>query len=178
MSIPTLQDVLREADRKHSALGHFNFSDIVVLKAVAGEAHQFSAPVLVGVSESEREFLGIAQAAALVRSIRDEWEMPIYLNADHTHSLEKALEAAEAGFDMIVFDASRHAFDDHVLQTRQAVETVKSVNPNIVVEGELGFIPPFRPTWVRLQLLRRPDNSWKQPRWTCLRPRWAPCTEC
>ena len=110
MSIPNLQDGLREADRKHIALGHFNFSDIVVLKAV-GEAHQFRAPVLVGVSESEREFLGIAQAVALVRSIRDEWEMPIYRNADHTHSLEKALEAAEAGFDVIVFDASTHAFE-------------------------------------------------------------------
>ncbi len=39
-------------------LGHFNFSELVVLKAVAATARQLGVPVLVGVSESEREFEG------------------------------------------------------------------------------------------------------------------------
>jgi fructose/tagatose bisphosphate aldolase len=41
-----------------------------------------------------------------VRSLREEFDFPIFLNADHTHSLTKAVEAARAGFDAIVFDAS------------------------------------------------------------------------
>ena len=41
---------------------------------------------------------------------------------------------------MVVFDASAHALDENVEQTKKAVEAVKSVNPGIVVEGEIGYI--------------------------------------
>jgi fructose-bisphosphate aldolase class II len=140
MSISGLRNALRDADQDHTALGHFNFSELVVLKAVAAVARQLHVPVLVGVSESEREFVGVKQAAALVKSIREDSGISIFLNADHTHSLEKALEAAQAGFDMIVFDASAHGFEENVNATRRAVEAVKFINTEIVVEGEIGYI--------------------------------------
>jgi fructose-bisphosphate aldolase class II len=41
-------------------------------------------PVVVGVSEGERDFVGVKQVAALVRSLRDEYGCSIFLNADHT----------------------------------------------------------------------------------------------
>ena len=140
MSIRGLRDALRDADQVHTALGHFNFSELVVLKAVAAVTRQLDLPVLVGVSESEREFVGVRQAAALVKSIREDSGISIFLNADHTHSLEKAVEAARAGFNMIVFDASPHGFDENVTATRRAVEAVKSINAEILVEGEIGYI--------------------------------------
>ena len=140
MSVLGLRDALRDVDHNHMALGHFNFSELVVLKAVATVARELQAPVLVGVSESEREFIGVRQAAALVKSIREEFGMPIFLNADHTHSTEKVVEAAQAGFDMVVFDASAHGFDENVAQTCTAVEAAKSINPEIIVEGEIGYI--------------------------------------
>src|ERR1700761_3125087 len=107
MPIPTLRQALQTVSAQRRALGHFNFSELVVLKAVADTARELKIPVVVGVSEGEREFIGTRQAAALVKSIRDEYQLPIYLNADHTHSLEKSIEAAKAGFDLIVFDASK-----------------------------------------------------------------------
>lgn len=140
MSMPGLREVLGDADREHVAIGHFNFSELVVLKAVTAVARQLGVPVLVGVSESEREFIGVRQAAALVESMCDEFGMPVFLNADHTHSLEKAVEAAKAGFDMVVFDASARGFDENVEQTKRAVEAVKSIHPDIIVEGEIGYI--------------------------------------
>jgi len=140
VSIRGLRDALRDADQVHTALGHFNFSELVVLKAVAAVTRQLDLPVLVGASESEREFVGVGQAAALVKSIREDSGISIFLNADHTHSLEKAVEAARAGFDMIVFDASAHGFDENVTATRRAVEAVKSINAEILVEGEIGYI--------------------------------------
>jgi len=80
------------------------------------------------------------QVAALVRSMREEFDFPIFLNVDHTHSLEKALEAAKSGFDAIVFDASALPFEENVRQTKEAVQAVKSINPAILVEGEIGDI--------------------------------------
>jgi fructose/tagatose bisphosphate aldolase len=136
----TLQEVLKEAERSHVAVGHFNISDLVALKAVVASAREHNVPVLVGVSEGERQFMGVRQVAALVKSIRDEYDHPIFLNADHTHSLAKAEEAAKAGFDEILVDGSTLSFEENVKQTKRAVEAIKSINPAIVVEGEVGYI--------------------------------------
>jgi fructose-bisphosphate aldolase class II len=54
--------------------------------------------------------------------------------------LERALEAAKAGFDLIVFDASTKPFEENVKLTRAAVQQLKSVNPDILVEAEVGYI--------------------------------------
>ncbi|MBS0419839.1 MAG: class II fructose-bisphosphate aldolase [Proteobacteria bacterium] len=135
-----LARVLAEARAAQRAIGHFNVSDLVLLKGVLAGAQGLNVPVIVGASEGEREFLGTAQLAALVRSLRDDCPFPIYLNADHTHSLPKALEAARAGFDSVVFDLSDRPLEDNVRCTKAAVEILKGVNPDFIVEGEIGNI--------------------------------------
>jgi fructose-bisphosphate aldolase class II len=135
-----LRNQLEEAQSNGVAVGHFNISDLTLLKAVYAAAQELKVPVIVGASEGERAFLGVAQIAALVRSLREEQGVPIFLNADHTHSLESAIAAAKAGFDSIVYDLSALPFAENVKQTRQAVEALKSVNPKILVEGEIGNI--------------------------------------
>jgi fructose-bisphosphate aldolase class II len=136
----SLRDLLHEAQKNGVAIGHFNISDLVLLKAVFAAAQELRVPVLVGVSEGEREFVGVSEIAALVQSLREKVDYPIFLNADHTHSLAKAVEAAKAGFDSIVFDMSALPFDENVRQTKQAVETLKSINPSMLIEGEIGDI--------------------------------------
>jgi len=76
----------------------------------------------------------------MVASLRERLDLPIFLNADHTHSLEGAVEAATAGYDMIGFDASTNPLETNTNLTKQAVDAVKSVNLQIIVEGELGNI--------------------------------------
>ena len=139
MPIPSFRQALQTASDQQRALGHFNFSELVVLKAVADTARELNVPVVVGVSEGEREFIGVHEAAALVKALREDGQ-PIYLNADHTHSLEKSIQAARAGFDSIVFDLSKLPFDENIKQTKQAVEALKSINPDILIEAEIGYI--------------------------------------
>ena len=133
-------DILKEAGKSKIAVGHFNFSDLVVLRAVFEAASGLRVPVMVGTSEGEREFVGVRQAVALVKSLRDEHDFPIYINADHTHSLDKVEEAAGAGYDEILFDGSKLTFKENVRQTKHAVELAKSINPENLVEGEIGYI--------------------------------------
>jgi fructose-bisphosphate aldolase, class II len=135
-----LGEILTQMHDDRTAIGHFNVTDFVLLKAVIAAARELNVPVLVGASEGEREFLGTRQIAALVKSLREEFDFPIFLNADHTHSLPKALEAAKAGFDTIVFDLSTLLLEGNAKQTRGAVEALKSINPEILVEGEVGDI--------------------------------------
>jgi ketose-bisphosphate aldolase len=135
-----LRDVLQKARKNAVAVGHYNVADLVLLKAVFAAAQELKVPVMVGVSEGEREFLGVRQIAAVVRSLRGEFDFPIFLNADHTHSLAKAVEAAKAGFDSIVFDLSALPFEENVRQTKEAIGVLKGINPDILIEGEIGDI--------------------------------------
>jgi fructose-bisphosphate aldolase, class II len=138
--VQILRDVLKHAEENRLAIGHFNIADLVLLKAVFAAAQELKVPVMIGVSEGEREFIGVRQIAVLVRSLREEFDFPIFLNADHTHSLGKAIDAAKAGFDSIVFDLSALPFDENMRQTKEAVETLKKINPAILIEGEIGDI--------------------------------------
>jgi fructose-bisphosphate aldolase, class II len=135
-----LSEALGDAQHKRVAIGHFNVADLVALKAVTAAARALNVPVLIGTSEGERDFIGVREIAAVVAALREETGQPIFLNADHTHSLERALEAAKAGYDMIGFDVSTLPLEKNIELTREAVDAVKSINPRIVVEGELGFI--------------------------------------
>jgi fructose-bisphosphate aldolase class II len=135
-----VRDVLEEADRTGIGIGHYNISDLIGLEAVAGAAREVGVPVIVGLSEGERKFMGTRVAALLVKYVREEHSQPIYLNADHTHSLESAIDAAKAGFDSIVFDRSELPLQQNIRETKKAVEVLKSINPSIMIEGEIGYI--------------------------------------
>jgi fructose-bisphosphate aldolase, class II len=135
-----LRSILEEAQSNGAAVGHFNVSDWILLQAVFASAQELNVPVIVGTSEGERAFVGVAQIAALVKSLREEKNFPIFLNADHTHSLSSAIAAAKAGFDSIVYDLSALPYEENIRQTKQAVEALKSINPAILVEGEIGDI--------------------------------------
>jgi fructose-bisphosphate aldolase class II len=69
----SLRDVLEQSEKDRVAIGHFNVADWVLLKAVLASGRELKVPVVVGASEGEREFLGMGQLAALVRSLREKW---------------------------------------------------------------------------------------------------------
>jgi len=137
-STVTLRDVLSRLQTEGAALGHFNVADQVLFKAVIAAAAETKLPVLVGASEGEREFFGVRQLAALVKI--QESDLPVFLNADHTHSLAKAIEAANAGFDCVGIDFSALPFEENVSRTKEAVQAIKSIKPSILAEGEIGNI--------------------------------------
>lgn len=91
--------------------------------------------------------MGVEQIAALIRSVRDELRSvrdecghAVFLNAEHTHSLETAEAAAKDGFDEVIFGLFEKSFEENLKQTKQAVELLKSIRPEILVEGEIGYI--------------------------------------
>jgi fructose-bisphosphate aldolase, class II len=136
----SLRKTIEYAEGSKTAIGHFNISDSNALWAIFSAASKLRVPIIIGLSEGERNFLGVRQAVALVRSIREEFNYPIYLNADHTYSFEKVKEAIDAGFDAVIFDGTKLPLEENIRITKQSVEYAKNVNPEILIEGELGYI--------------------------------------
>ena len=133
----SLLDYIREAENKKIAIGHFNISDSEGFKAVVEAIKELFVPVIIGVSEGERDFIGLESAIALVKTARENG-LPIFINADHTYSVEKARKAIDAGVDSVILDAADKSFEENVKMTKEVVEYAKG--KTILVEGELGFI--------------------------------------
>lgn len=136
----SLLEVIKEAEEKGEAIGHFNFSNLEGFWAIVRAADEIGRPVILGLSEGEGNFVGLAQARALVDSVKKEISVPVFLNADHFYSMEKVEQAARAGFESVIFDGGELSFAENLEKTAQSVEAARKINPDIVVEGELGYI--------------------------------------
>lgn len=135
-----LHNYIKEASAKHTAIGHFNVSTIDGVWAVVDAAKELDLPVIIGVSEGERDYIGTKEIVAIVKSIRDNNKQPIFLNADHTYSFERVKEAIDAGFDSVIFDGAQLSFEENVKVTKKCVEYARKSGREILIEGELGFI--------------------------------------
>ncbi len=136
----TLKQTVWEAREKKVAVGHFNISNLEALWGIFRAAQTLNVPVIIGVSEGERDFVGVKLVAAAVKSIREEFDYPIYLNADHTYSFDRVKEAIDAGFDSVIVDGAKLSFEENVKLTKQCVEYARSSGREVLVEAELGYI--------------------------------------
>jgi fructose-bisphosphate aldolase class II len=140
----TLREHIDAAKREKVSIGHFNASTLDGIWAIADAAQELKLPVIVGVSEGERDYVGVREAAAIIKSIRTERGQDIFLNADHTYSFERVKEAIDAGFDAVIFDGAQLSLDENIKITKKCVEYAREVSKKsgreILVEGELGFI--------------------------------------
>lgn len=140
IGMKTLRECVKEAQERKVAIGHFNISNTEGLWGVFRAAQSLSVPVIIGVSEGERDFIGVKQVVALVKSLREEFQYPIFLNADHCYSFEKVKEAIDAGFDSVIYDGAKLPFEENVKIAKQCVEYARASGRDVLVEGELGYI--------------------------------------
>jgi fructose-bisphosphate aldolase class II len=136
----TLKEHIIDAEKKGVAIGHFNVADLKQIDVIVEVAQELQVPVIIGVSEGERDFVGVEEIVAIIIIKKEKTGLPIFLNADHTHSLETAKRAIDAGFDAITADASKLSLAENIDFVKAVVDYSQETGKNIIVEGELGFI--------------------------------------
>jgi fructose-bisphosphate aldolase class II len=135
----TLRQTIADFEEAGQGIGHFNFSDSNQLHAIALAAKELNLPVIAGLSEGEREFFPLSHARAIVDIYRAQG-VEMFLNADHTYSLEKVQRAISAGVDSVVVDGAKLPFDENALMLSAAVKYARASGRDVVMEGELGYI--------------------------------------
>ncbi len=142
--IRSLREYIQEASEKGVAIGHFNISNIEALHGIYNAAKKLNLPVIIGVSEGEEKFIGREEVVALVRTIRERDNYPIFLNADHHSSFESVKACIDAGFDMVIIDGAKGSNEDNIKVTKECVEYAREFSKqngkDVLVEAELGFI--------------------------------------
>jgi fructose-bisphosphate aldolase class II len=161
----SLRGYIREAKTQKRAIGHFNFSNIEGLWAIAKAAKELNLPVIVGVSEGEQEAVGLQEAVALVGAIRKDLQIPIFLNADHHYSVQSVKDAIDAGFDSVIFDGAKLSLEENINKSKECVEYARASGRDVVVEVELGYIGQSSkvldgvPEGVSLEMLTTPEDA-------------------
>jgi ketose-bisphosphate aldolase len=133
-----LKNYLKKAQKGRWAIGQFNVSNLETLKAIIFAAKSLKSPVIIGTSEGESEFLGLEEAAALVRVLRQKYHLPVFLNLDHGHSFGYIKKAMAAGYEAVHFDGSALPLERNARITKKVVNLAK--RKGISVEGEVGQI--------------------------------------
>jgi len=139
-TVITLENTIKKARNDGRAVPHFNISTVEMFWAIVKKAKEKNAPVVIGVSEGERDFLGLKTVVALVDNARTDFGIEIYLNADHTYSVERVKEAIDAGFDSVIFDGAKLSFEENIAKAKECVAYAKQSGRDVLVEGELGYI--------------------------------------
>ena len=137
-------ELINKYDEEGKAIAHFNISNLEGLKAICEVANELGEPVIIGVSEGERDYIGPKIARLLVDQMNEEYDIPVFLNADHTYSLERVREAVLLGYDSVIVDGAKLSYEDNVKLVKEAVDFVRDYESKngkkVLVEAELGYI--------------------------------------
>lgn len=110
--------------RQHFAVGAFNIDNQETLIAVSRAAQKLKAPVLVEVSHGEVKALGLENIRDMVDNYKNEFGIEMYINLDHSPTVEDCKRAIDAGFEFIHIDISQQ---NHDASLQEIIDKTKEV---------------------------------------------------
>ena len=116
--------LMQRSRQQHFAVGAFNIDNQETLIAIAQAAQKLNAPVLVEVSDGEVKALGIENIRDMVDNYKRQYGIEMYINLDHSPTVEDCKRAIDAGFEFIHIDISQA---NHDATTEEIIEKTKEV---------------------------------------------------
>jgi len=130
---------MQRAREKHFAIGAFNIDNMETLTAIARAAKKLNAPVMIEVSQGEVDALGLANVRSLVDNAIAEYGVEMYINLDHSPSVEAAKKGIDAGFEFIHIDVSQanhDASDEDIINATKEVVEYAAKTTGALIESE------------------------------------------
>lgn len=106
------------------AVGAFNIDNQETLIAVCRAAQKLQSPVLVEVSQGEVKAMGLENVRDMVDNYKAEYGVEMYVNLDHSPTVEDCKRAIDAGYEFIHIDISQA---NHDATTEQIIEKTREV---------------------------------------------------
>jgi fructose-bisphosphate aldolase class II len=120
---------MQRSRQQHFAVGAFNIDNQETLIAIARAAQKLNSPVLVELSQGEVEAMGLENVRDLVDNYKIEYGIEMYLNLDHSPTVEACKQAIDAGYEFIHIDISQANHDaseeEIIAKTKEVVEYAK-----------------------------------------------------
>lgn len=133
-----LQNKLKELREERKAVLAANFYNVETLQAVLGGASHAGTPIILQLSESSINYMGLEIAVKMAKTAMDVYGVEGWLHLDHGGSLELVQRCLDEGFDSVMIDASEKPMEENIRISREAVRMAQAYGAN--VEAELGYI--------------------------------------
>lgn len=121
--------LMQRSRQQKFAVGAFNIDNQETLIAIARAAQKLNSPVLIEVSDGEVEALGLENIRDMVDNYIEEYGIEMYINLDHSPTVENCKRAIDAGYEFIHIDISQANHDaseeEIVAKTKEVVEYAK-----------------------------------------------------
>lgn len=138
MPIVNAKEMLLKATAEKYAVGAFNVSNFIQMKAVVQAAIEKNSPVIIQTSVTPSKFRQPEVVAAVFKTLAAETPVPVCLHIDHCNEVDYCKTCADAGYTNVMIDASHHEFAENIRQTRMVSDYCHA--RGISVEGELGTV--------------------------------------
>jgi tagatose 1,6-diphosphate aldolase GatY/KbaY len=133
-----VRDKLYDLKKTGKAILATNFYNLETLQGILRAASEVNAPVILQLSKSSVEYIGLEMAVTMARKGLADFKVEGWLHLDHGDSIDLVKQCLESGFDSVMIDASENSFEKNVEITSQVVDLAKKYGAN--VEAELGYV--------------------------------------
>lgn len=116
--------LMQRSRNQHFAVGAFNIDNQETLIAIARAAQKLNSPVLVELSKNEVKSMGLENVRDMVDNYKVEYGIEMYINLDHSPTVDDCKRAIDAGFEFIHIDISQA---DHNATREQIVKSTQEV---------------------------------------------------
>jgi len=132
------RQLMQRTREQHFAVGAFNIDNQETLVAIAKAAQKLNSPVMVELSKNEVLSMGLENIRDMVDNYKEEYGIEMYINLDHSPTVDDCKKAIDAGYEFIHIDISQgnhDATDEEIIEgTKEVVEYAKYTGA--IVEGE------------------------------------------
>jgi ketose-bisphosphate aldolase len=133
-----LKQQLQRCSQTGSALLAVNFYNFETLKGLLMAARSAQCGLILQLSESTLQYLGIRSAINMAKTALQQFEVEGWVHLDHGSSINTVKECLDAGFDSVMIDASERPFEENVRISAEVVKLAAAYDAN--VEAELGYV--------------------------------------
>ncbi len=137
-----LQEKLIQLRDHRKAILAANFYNLETLNAVVSAAKSEGAPIILQLSESSINYIGLELAAKMAKTALNVAGIEGWLHLDHGGDIRLVERCLDAGFDSVMIDASEQSLVENINITKQVVKMAENYGAN--VEAELGYIAKLR----------------------------------
>lgn len=135
----SLKELLPEAATSDYAVPCFNVFGYEDARAVVNAAEKIERPVILAANKTLVDFMGVENAARMIRILAEQASVPVCAHLDHTYEEEIIFKGIHHGFSSVMFDGSQLPLEENIRRTRAVVNVAHACN--VSVEGEIGSVP-------------------------------------